>query len=82
MAPDSAVIAWPSGIGTFTVANYGVNDMVWTAAVISEGDWLMIIDGASGDNMGTIRVKWNPYIVYTIPIYPPVVGPTEVPKSL
>ena len=43
-----------AGTTTFSVANVGAGTMAWTAAVVSDSDWLSIQSGASGTDAGTI----------------------------
>ena len=59
VTPDNRDVGVAAGTTTFDVANSGGGTMVWTAAVIAGGEWLLIQSGASGIEGGTVTVGFT-----------------------
>lgn len=59
VSPASRSVAQDAGTTTFRVSNIGTGTMPWTAAVISEGNWLFIASGTRGTDAGTITCSFT-----------------------
>jgi len=59
ISPQSRAVPKDAGSTSFGVSNTGTGTMMWTAAVISGGEWLAITSGNSGTNTGTITCGYT-----------------------
>jgi hypothetical protein len=59
VSPATREVTQDAGTTPFDVSNTGTGTMVWTAVVMSGGDWLSIISGASASNSGTITCSYS-----------------------
>ena len=56
LLPAYRAVSSSSGEVAFAVANTTTGTMVWTA--VAEDDWLSVVSGASGTNVGTLTVAY------------------------
>jgi hypothetical protein len=61
VSPVEQKVQYTGGTTTFEVSNSGTGTMPWTAAAVSEGDWLKIESGSSGSNGGIITCSFPAY---------------------
>jgi len=59
VSPANRDVAQDAGTTTFRVSNTGTGTMPWTAAVISDGNWLFIASGTRGTDAGTITCSFT-----------------------
>ncbi len=58
VTPSDQPVSSGAGSTAFIVANIGIGTMPWTATITEGSDWASISSGASGTNLGEIRVDY------------------------
>ena len=59
VTPMTRTVSTDAGSTIFSVSNNGTGSMLWSASVLSGGNWLSITSGDSGSNSGTITCYYT-----------------------